>query len=62
MNKRNQKNLTLKGKITPFFFNAICGFMRDKHFHDPSGTLFFKIFCGIWINHSDTATCIHSKN
>ena len=23
MNKRNQKNLTLKGKITPFFFTIL---------------------------------------
>ena len=23
MNKRNQKNLTLKGKITPFFFSML---------------------------------------
>jgi len=23
MNKRNQKNITLKGKITPFFFSML---------------------------------------
>ena len=63
MDKKKQKNLTVKGKITPFFFhNSICGFMRNKHIHDPPSTLFFEIFCSIWIAHSNTADNLHSKN
>ena len=62
MTKKIPKNLTLKGKVTPFFHNVICYFVRSKHLYDTSSTLFFEIFCSLWLTDSFIADRVHTEN
>jgi len=53
MTKKIPKNLTLKGKVTPFFFTML---------FDTSITLFFKIFCSLWLTDSFITDRVHTEN
>ena len=63
MKKKNCKKFNFKGKNNTFFFhNAICNFVRSKHLYDTSSTLFFKIFCSVWIANSFIIDRVHTEN
>ena len=63
MRQKHHKNLSIKGKITPFFFrNVICDIMCDKHFSNTPSPIFFKIFCCFRFDYRSLTNSVYSEN